>query len=104
MRISWTAAAGTVFTTFMTISNMSHVAGNWLAGPVRTLLKFGSTTQAANMDSYVSCFWLIGLITLLPLLLLFWVRAEEVDAVEEHRLRLVSNRGLDEPGQGETSR
>jgi len=102
MRISWTAAAGTVFTTFMTISNMSHVSGNWLAGPVRRLLKFGSTTQAANIDSYVSCFWLIGLITLLPLLLLFWVRAEEVDVAEENRLQLLANNGPDEPGQGES--
>ena len=34
MRISWTVAAGTVFTTYMTLSNVSHVIGNWLAGPM----------------------------------------------------------------------
>lgn len=79
MRISWTASAATVFTTYMTLSNVSHVIGNSLAGPVRTMFKFGDDSHAANMWSYELTFWFVGVITILPLLLLIWVRPEEID-------------------------
>ncbi len=82
MRISWTKAAATVFTTYMTLSNVSHVIGNFAAGPLRTLFKFGDESQAANMHSYELTFWFIGLVTLPPLLLLLLVRQDEV-----HRAR-----------------
>ena len=37
MRISWTKSAAIVFTTYVTLSNVSHLCGNWLAGPLRRL-------------------------------------------------------------------
>jgi PAT family beta-lactamase induction signal transducer AmpG len=79
MRISWTMAAATVFTTYMTLSNISHIAGDKLAGPVREFLKFSDTSLAANMFSYEMTFWFVGVSSLLPLLLLFFVRPDEVD-------------------------
>jgi MFS family permease len=79
MRISWTKSAAIVFTLYLTLSNVSHVAGNWLAGPVRTWLKFGDDSTAADLLSYELTFWFIGVVTLLPTLLLFWVRPSEVD-------------------------
>ena len=80
MRISWTKSAAIVFTTYMTLSNISHIIGNVLAAPMRTLFKFGDyDSQAANMFSYELTFWFVGLVTLLPLLLLIWVRTEEID-------------------------
>ncbi|GIT29132.1 MAG: hypothetical protein Ct9H300mP1_11780 [Planctomycetaceae bacterium] len=36
MRISGHSGA-TVFPVYMTLSNVSHVVGNWLAGPVRRI-------------------------------------------------------------------
>lgn len=79
MRISWTTAAATVFTTYMTLSNLSHVVGNWLAGPVREALKFGSESPAANMRSYELTFAAVAVASVVPLLLLIWVSPDEVD-------------------------
>ena len=79
MRISWTVAAGTVFTTYMTLSNVSHVIGNWLAGPTREWLL---ALQGGASDQLVSYQWALGLagiITVAPVFLLFLVKTGEVD-------------------------
>lgn len=83
MRISWTTAAATVFTTYMTLSNVSHMAGNWLAGPVQRMMEFGG---AGKMLAYERTFWFVALITLSPLLLLFLVRPVEVDVARDAEL------------------
>ncbi|MDA0586798.1 MAG: MFS transporter [Planctomycetota bacterium] len=80
MRISWTTAAATVFTVYMTLSNVSHVVGNWVAGPIRTALTFENAYgDAATLKSYELTFWLIGVLSALPLLILYFVRTDEVD-------------------------
>ena len=79
MRISWTVAAGTVFTTYMTLSNVSHVIGNWMAGPLRSWLTFAEGGAAAHLYSYELAFWWLGVITIVPVLLLLLVKTEEVD-------------------------
>ena len=94
MRVSWTKSAAIVFTTYMTLSNVSHVIGNWLAGPVREWFMFGQplpvalevisdAARAANLRSYELSLILAGVITILPLLLLFLVRPEEVERAKE---------------------
>ena len=83
MRISWTKAAATVFTTYLTLSNVSHVIGNWAAGPVRRLFLDPQYGAAADMHSYELTFWFVGLITLVPLLLLFMVKPEQVDRAKD---------------------
>ena len=67
MRITWTKSSATMFTVFMTLSNVGHVAGNWLVGPVRYWLDYQPT------------FFLVGLASLLPLLSLPLVSPEQVD-------------------------
>lgn len=79
MRISWTTAAATVFTTYMTLSNVSHIVGNWLAGPVFEMLRLAQSGTPDEIRTYELTFWLVGFVTLLPLLLLYYVRPEEVD-------------------------
>jgi len=69
MRISWTKAAATMFTIFLTVSNIGHVLGNWFVGFLREGLAL----------SYEQTFWSVGLVMCLPLLLLTVVRPEEVD-------------------------
>ena len=94
MRISWTRSAAIVFTTYLTLGNVTHVFGNWLAGPVRDLFMFGTTIPVAmqeasaevldaNLSSYGFTFGFAGVITLLPLLMLFLVRPEEVDRARQ---------------------
>lgn len=83
MPISWTRSAATVFTTYLTLSNVSHVVGNWTVGSPRTLLKFGDGSEAANMTSCELTLWFVGLITLAPLLLLIVVRSNEVDRARQ---------------------
>ena len=79
MRITWTQSAATVFTTYMTLSNVSHVAGNWLAGPVRALFQLGDCSLSADLYSYELTFWFVGAVAIAPLLLLIMVRPEQVD-------------------------
>ena len=69
MRISWTQASATVFTIYMTLSNVSHVLGNWTIGPIRDDWK----------SPYETCFILSGCVMLLPLLLLPLIRPQQVD-------------------------
>jgi PAT family beta-lactamase induction signal transducer AmpG len=83
MRISWTAAAATVFTTYMTLSNFSHVLGNWLAGPLRAFLAGEGADHLTPLDSYERVFWFVGVASLAPLLLLPWVRPQEVDRAKD---------------------
>ncbi len=67
MRISWTRSTATMFTTYMTLSNVGHVIGNWLAGPVRGSFSFETSFLLAGFFS---------LVTVLPLLL---VKPSQVD-------------------------
>ncbi len=73
MRISWTTAAATVFTIFMTVSNIGHVVGNGMIGLLRVHLEL----------SYQEMFWFAGISMLLPLVLLIVVRPESVDVVRD---------------------
>ncbi|MFQ5732184.1 MAG: MFS transporter [Planctomycetaceae bacterium] len=84
MRISWTKSAAIVFTTYMTLSNVSHVIGNAIAGWVQESFEFPDVYGgSATMASYEFTFWFIGVITLLPLALLPFVRVEQVDRARE---------------------
>lgn len=67
MRISWTRSTATMFTTYMTLSNVGHVVGNWMAGPVRGMFSFEAT------------FILAGLATLLTIVPLLLVKPHQVD-------------------------
>ncbi len=84
MRISWTQSAAIVFTTYMTLSNISHICGNWLAGPLRRLLTLPQYGESAALVSYELTFWFVGLVTLAPLLLLIFVRPEDVDRARQN--------------------
>lgn len=67
MRITWTRSAATIFTTYMTLSNVGHVIGNWMAGPVRETFSFEHS------------FMVSGLMIIVPILLLPLVRPAQVD-------------------------
>ncbi len=69
MRLSWTKAAATMFTIYLTTANIGHVAGNWMVGLLREDLGF----------SYELTFAFAGVAVILPLFLLLLVRPEEVD-------------------------
>ena len=71
MRISWTQAAGTVFTTYMALSNVSAVLGKRAVGLLEEL--FG----------YQSAFYCSALIYVLPLLLLVLVHPSQVDEAKK---------------------
>ncbi|MBW3543196.1 MAG: MFS transporter [Planctomycetes bacterium] len=92
MRLSWTTSAATMFTTYMTLSNVGHVVGNKLAGPVRQWLTFdvgdslvGVLTfvplsePAAATLAYQPVFWFVALASLCPLFLLPLVEPARVD-------------------------
>ena len=83
MRISWTKSAAIVFTTYMTLSNVSHICGNWLAAPVRRLLTLSHYGESADIVSYELTFWFVGIVTLIPLLLLIFVRTEKIDRARQ---------------------
>ena len=69
MRLSWTKAAATMFTIYLTTANIGHVAGNWMVGQLREELGF----------SYELTFAFAGVAVILPLFLLLLVRPEDVD-------------------------
>lgn len=79
MRISWTTAAATVFTIYMTLSNVSHVIGDLAAGPLQEAMTLESNGTAAALKSYELTFWCVAVLSALPLLLLPWVLTKEVD-------------------------
>ena len=83
MRITWTAAAATVFTTFMTMSNVSHVFGNWFAGRFREWVLSGELEVASVMTSYQYTILFVGLVSLLPLLLVPLMNPPEVDLAKQ---------------------
>jgi len=83
MRISWSKAAATVFTVYMTLSNVSHVVGNWIAGPVREAFVMEMHGDQALLMSYRYTFFLVGILSIVPLLLLGWVRPREVDKAKK---------------------
>ena len=70
MKISWTKAAATMFTVYMTLSNVGHVIGNWIVGWLRDDLSL----------SYEGSFLVAGVVTVAPLLLLPVVNPVKVDA------------------------
>lgn len=67
MRICWTKSSATMFTVYMTLSNVGHVLGNKLAGPL------------SKVFDYESLFYLVGFASLLPLVCLPLVSPEQVD-------------------------
>jgi len=69
MRISWTRASASMFTIYMTLSNVGHVIGNSVVGPLRDDYSF----------SYEQTFWFAGLAAVVPLIFLVAVRPEQVD-------------------------
>lgn len=71
MRISWTLALGTVFTTYMALSNVSAVLGKVLIGTLEESL------------GYHSSFFVAAIFGVLPLLLLPLVRPSQVDEARE---------------------
>jgi PAT family beta-lactamase induction signal transducer AmpG len=77
MRISWTTASATVFTIYMTVSNVAHVMGNKAVGPLRDGLGL----------SYEHTFWVAGISMFVPLLLLLFVRPEQVDRMRNAELK-----------------
>jgi len=101
MRISWSRAAATVFTVYMTFSNVSHVIGNgitgWLTGKFTAVAETaGLTGDAAVLYSYELTFWFCGIVTIPPLLLLLWVRPSRVDEAEKN-LAIVEGRDGAQP-------
>ena len=56
-----------MFTMYMTVSNVGHVAGNWLVGPLTETLDYSQTLQVA------------GFFMVVPLLLLFLINPRQVD-------------------------
>lgn len=77
MRISWTKAAATVFTIYMTVANIAHVVGNSLVGTLRDRFAL----------SYEQTFWVAGVAMFLPLLLLLLVKVEPVDRKKDLELQ-----------------
>ena len=66
MALSWTQSSATMFTIFMTLSNIGHVVGNLVAGKVEAL--FGD----------VHAFTAMGILNIAILGLLVYVRREDV--------------------------
>ena len=70
MKISWTKAAATMFTVYMTLSNVGHVVGNLVVGWLRDDLQL----------SHEGSFLVAGMVTIAPLVLLAVVNPARVDA------------------------
>jgi PAT family beta-lactamase induction signal transducer AmpG len=68
MRISWTTAAATMFTCYMALSNVGDVIGKGLL----------ANSLHKSFD-YPTCFCLLGIVTLIPLILLCGVDARTVE-------------------------
>lgn len=86
MRISWTTASATVFTIYMTVSNVAHVIGNWAVGPLRDGYEL----------SYEHTFWVAGIAMYVPLLLLPLVRPEQVDRMKDAEFKAAEDRYREE--------
>jgi PAT family beta-lactamase induction signal transducer AmpG len=70
MRLSWTKAAASMFTIYMTVSNVGHVLGNKLMPVLSHHMKLSQ--QHVLLSA--------GLLTLAPLAILIWIRPADVDA------------------------
>lgn len=68
MALSWTSSSATMFTIFMTLSNVGHVLGNLMAGDVERI--FGAA------HSFIA----MGIFNIVILSLLIYVRREDVTA------------------------
>jgi len=66
MALSWTSSSATMFTIFMTLSNVGHVVGNLMAGDVERI--FGAA------HSFIA----MGIFNIVILSLLIYVRREDV--------------------------
>ena len=66
MALSWTSSSATMFTIFMTLSNVGHVLGNLMAGDVERI--FGAA------HSFIA----MGIFNIVILSLLIYVRREDV--------------------------
>ena len=67
MKMSWTNSSATMFTIYMTLSNIGHVIGNFSAGTVETA--FGASNT----------FIVMGILTAATSLLLLFVNADDVE-------------------------
>jgi MFS transporter, PAT family, beta-lactamase induction signal transducer AmpG len=67
MKMSWTTSSATMFTIYMTLSNIGHVIGNTIAGDVETA--FGVPNS----------FMVMGIVTAATSLLLLFVNADDVE-------------------------
>jgi PAT family beta-lactamase induction signal transducer AmpG len=71
MRICWTRSAATMFTIYMTVSNVAHVIGNASVGFFRA--------EGNEWLSYEQTFWVAAISMWIPLLLLPLVNPDRVD-------------------------
>ena len=73
MKISWTRAAATMFTLYMTVTNLGHVVGN----------KTVAWLREGERCTYEQVFWVAGILCLAPLLLLPLVDPARVDEAKK---------------------
>ena len=72
MKLSWTTSAATMFTVFMTLSNVGHVIGTKITGYLR-----------ADLDlSHEETFITAGIVMCAPMLLLLCVRPKKIEEAE----------------------
>jgi PAT family beta-lactamase induction signal transducer AmpG len=96
MRISWTAAAATVFTTYMTLSNVSAIIGKTLVGVLTnppTVMDPGMVDpeyvapltwqNMLNIDASSHIFLIAAALAVIPLILLPFIRPADVDRAKE---------------------
>ena len=82
MKVSWTRAAATMFTMYMTLTNVGHVIGN----------KAVAWLREGGRCTYEQIFWVAGILCLAPLMLLPLVNPARVDAAEENERLADSHR------------
>ena len=70
MQISWTRSAATMFTSYMALANLSTAIGTRFVGTLNSVL------------SYDRVFVLVGILTILPLGLLFFINPEKIDELK----------------------
>ncbi len=73
MRLSWTRSSATMFTIYMTLSNIGHVLGNEIYGQLRDGWQL----------TYEQTLYVGGAFMLVPLGLLFFIVPSEVDRAKE---------------------
>ncbi len=96
MRISWTAAAATVFTAYMTLSNASAIIGKKLMAVITdppTFLETGladanyvpplTWDRVLNLSASSEIFYLAAFAAVVPLLILPLVRPTDIDRAKE---------------------